>query len=65
MRQGSDLLFCKIESSEVKIDNSFSLYVGPERGMALLKDMIDLKSPERVIMNPGTESDEIEERRIK
>jgi hypothetical protein len=64
MRQGSDLLFCKIESSEVKIDNSFSLYVGPERGMALLKDMIDLK-PERVIMNPGTESDEIEERRIK
>jgi hypothetical protein len=34
MRQGSDLLFCKIESSEVKIDNSFSLYVGPERGMA-------------------------------
>ena len=64
MRQGSDLLFCKIESSEVKIDNSFSLHVGPERGMALLKDMIDLK-PERVIMNPGTESDEIEERRIK
>jgi hypothetical protein len=41
MRQGSDLLFCKIESSEVKIDNSFSLYVGPERGMALLKDMMD------------------------
>jgi hypothetical protein len=33
--------------------------------MALLKDMIDLKPPERVIMNPGTESDEIEERRIK
>jgi predicted CoA-binding protein len=40
--------------------NTLSLYVGPERGMALLKDMIDLK-PERVIMNPGTESDEIEE----
>jgi len=62
---GADLLFCKIESSEVKIDNSFSLYVGPERDMALLEDMIDLKPPERVIMNPGTESDEIEERRIK
>lgn len=40
--------------------NTLSLYVGPERGMALLKDMIDLK-PERVIMNPGTESDAIEE----
>ena len=40
--------------------NTLSLYVGPERGMALLKDMIDLR-PERVIMNPGTESDEIEE----
>jgi predicted CoA-binding protein len=40
--------------------NTLSLYVGPERGVALLKDMIDLK-PERVIMNPGTESDEIEE----
>ncbi len=44
MGQGSDLLFCKIKSSEVKIDNL---------------------RPARVIMNPGTESDEIEERRIK
>lgn len=38
--QGSDLLFCKIKSSEVKIDN-----------LRLA----------RVIMNSGTESDEIEE----
>ena len=40
--------------------NTLTLYVGPDRGIALLKEMIDLK-PERVIMNPGTESDELEE----
>lgn len=45
------------------IDNkvhTLTLYVGPERGIKLLKEMIDLR-PDRVIMNPGTESDEIEE----
>ena len=45
------------------IDNkvhTLTLYVGQERGIKLLKEMIDLK-PDRVIMNPGTESDEIEE----
>ena len=40
--------------------NTLTLYVGPERGMKLLDEMIDLK-PDRVIMNPGTESEEIEE----
>lgn len=40
--------------------NTLTLYVGPERGLKLLKEMIDLK-PDRVIMNPGTESEEIEE----
>ena len=40
--------------------NTLTLYVGPERGIKLLKEMIDLK-PDRVIMNPGTESEEIEE----
>ncbi|MEJ2235130.1 MAG: CoA-binding protein [Syntrophobacterales bacterium] len=40
--------------------NTLSLYVGPERGKELLQDMINL-GPNRVIMNPGTESDEIEE----
>jgi predicted CoA-binding protein len=39
--------------------NTLSLYVGPERGKELLQDMINL-GPERVIMNPGTESDKIE-----
>jgi predicted CoA-binding protein len=38
---------------------TLTLYVGPERGKELLQEMIDLK-PHRVIMNPGTESDEIE-----
>ena len=40
--------------------NTLTLYVGPERGKELLQDMINL-DPDRVIMNPGTESDEIEE----
>ena len=40
--------------------NTLTLYVGPERGKELLQDMINL-GPDRVIMNPGTESDEIEE----
>lgn len=39
--------------------NTLTLYVGPERGKELIQEMINLK-PERVIMNPGTESDEIE-----
>jgi predicted CoA-binding protein len=40
--------------------NTITLYVGPERGKELLQDMINL-GPDRVIMNPGTESDELEE----
>ena len=40
--------------------DTLTLYVGPERGKELLDDMINL-GPDRVIMNPGTESDEIEE----
>ena len=40
--------------------NTLTLYVGPERGIKLLQEMIDLR-PERVIMNPGTESEEMEE----
>jgi hypothetical protein len=39
--------------------NTLTLYLGPERGKELIQEMIDLK-PDRVIMNPGTESDEIE-----
>jgi predicted CoA-binding protein len=40
--------------------NTLTLYVGPERGKELLQEMIKL-GPDRVIMNPGTESNEIEE----
>ena len=40
--------------------NTLTLYVGPERGRKLLEDMIELR-PDRVIMNPGTESDYIGE----
>jgi hypothetical protein len=39
--------------------NTLTLYVGPERGKELIEEMIVLQ-PGRVIMNPGTESDEIE-----
>ena len=39
--------------------NTLTLYVGPERGKELIQEMIDLK-PDRVIMNPGAESEEIE-----
>lgn len=40
--------------------DSLTIYVGPQRGKALLQEVIDLQ-PERVIMNPGAESDEIED----
>ena len=39
--------------------NTLTIYVDAERGKKLLKDMVNLR-PDRVIMNPGTESDEIE-----
>jgi len=39
--------------------NTITIYVGPERGRELIQEIIDLK-PDRVIMNPGTGSDEIE-----
>ena len=39
--------------------NTLTLYVGPELGKKLLPEMLVLR-PDRVIMNPGTESDEIE-----
>jgi predicted CoA-binding protein len=43
--------------------NTLTLYLGPERGKELLQEMVNLK-PDRVIMNPGTESDEIEDHLI-
>ncbi|MBN1896075.1 CoA-binding protein [bacterium] len=41
--------------------HTLTVYVGPERGEALLDAMIHLK-PGRVILNPGTESEIIESR---
>jgi hypothetical protein len=37
-----------------------TLYVGPERSRGLIEDIIAL-APARVILNPGTESPELEE----
>lgn len=40
--------------------NTLTLYVNPERGIKLVRDVVAL-GPDRVIMNPGAESDHIEE----
>ena len=39
--------------------HTLTLYVGPERSRGLAADILRL-NPGRVILNPGTESDELE-----
>ena len=39
---------------------TLSLYVGPEKVIPLIPDIVKLK-PQRVILNPGTESKELKE----
>ena len=39
--------------------HTLTLYVGPERSRAMTQDIVDL-NPVRVILNPGTESRELE-----
>jgi predicted CoA-binding protein len=39
--------------------HTLTLYVGPERSREMIDDIVDL-SPGRVILNPGTESGELE-----
>lgn len=39
--------------------DTLTLYIGPQRSMALAEDIIKL-NPARVILNPGTESAELE-----
>lgn len=41
--------------------HTLTLYVGPERGEALLQEMLNL-NPVRVIFNPGTESELLQQR---
>jgi predicted CoA-binding protein len=41
--------------------HTLTLYIGPERSRGLIDDIVSL-SPGRVILNPGTESDELESR---
>ena len=41
--------------------HTLTLYIGPERSRDLVDDIIRL-NPGRVILNPGTESDELESR---
>ncbi len=40
--------------------DTVTLYVNPKRGMEYLEQLLALK-PKRVIMNPGTESDEMQQ----
>lgn len=40
--------------------HTLTLYVGPERSQSLIEDIVAL-APGRVILNPGTESPELEE----
>lgn len=48
-----------LASVEQKI-HTLTLYIGPQRSAALIDDIIRL-NPVRVIINPGTESDQLEE----
>jgi predicted CoA-binding protein len=41
--------------------HTLTLYVGPERSLVLADDIVSL-NPGRVILNPGTESGELEKR---
>ncbi len=41
--------------------HTLTLYVGPERGEPMLQQMLDL-NPVRVIFNPGTESELLQQR---
>ena len=41
--------------------HTLTLYVGPERSRGMIDDIIHL-NPRRVILNPGTESPELEQR---
>ena len=43
---------------------TLTLYVGPEKIIPLIADIIKLK-PQRVILNPGTESRELKEALVK
>ncbi len=53
-------LICQTDLSSIDTEvHTLTLYVNPKRGLEYLDEMIVL-NPERVIMNPGTESDEIE-----
>lgn len=39
--------------------HTLTLYVGPARSKAMIADIVDL-APQRVILNPGTESRDLE-----
>ncbi len=55
-----DGLVVKHHLSQIQtLVDTLTLYVGPQRITPLIDDIIKLK-PARVILNPGTESDELE-----
>jgi len=53
---------CSVVPSLAKVEekvDTLTVYVGPLRGNGMIEDMKGL-NPSRVILNPGTESEEIE-----
>jgi uncharacterized protein len=57
--QNIDDIQCYKKAAEVEQDiDTITLYLGPNRSIDVVDDIIS-KKPNRVIMNPGTESDEV------
>ncbi len=55
-----DGLVVKHQLSHIQTQvDTLALYIGPQRIVPLIEDIIKLR-PSRVILNPGTESDELE-----
>ena len=48
----------RLQNIQQSVD-TLTLYIGPERSLGLIDDIVKLK-PSRVILNPGTESSELE-----
>ncbi len=57
-----DGLVVKHSLCQIKVPiDTLTLYVGPQRIAPLIDDIINL-NPARVILNPGTENDELEQK---
>lgn len=58
-----EILGCKVQPSLAAVQgpvDTLTVYVGPARLQPLIPHIIDL-APQRVILNPGTESEEVQQ----